>query len=135
MTVDPRLQRIWDSYTLGFRPIKPTDLRWIAAFTEAAAIASHFHDRYTPDFGDVVKPSPHLKLPPKYVDGTHVAVPHHLILSLETTWAELDYQAHELEMRAAEIMDEVLRAKIQQTIREVKEELDRRKRAHLKVVP
>lgn len=133
MSKDPKLKRIHDAYTRGFGSIKPDNIPWTNALNKAIEIAEHFANQYTVDFGEALKPNPYLKLPMQYVDGAQVAVPYQMILCLETTWAELDYQASELERVAKDIKDDLYRTRMLQTIEELKKEIERKRK--LRLVP
>ena len=131
---DARLMRYLAACQLTPRKSRPNDPEWIKALNEAVMLDNALHEHYSPTF-EVTEPRAAFKPPHKYVDGYHVALDFRTILSLELTWSELDVMAHQVELQASEILDQVLRAKILQSIGDLKREIERKNRSHLRVVP
>lgn len=65
----------------------------------------------------------------------HLAVSYRTILSLEVTMAELGMLAAEMERIGKDLTNEALRQKIQDTVKHVKDSIEKRKRPKLGVVP
>lgn len=132
----PKEQRFWDACSAGARPLSSEDPRWQKALAEARAINDAIAESHVELALDARVPSASRFFKPhRMISGLEVALPYHVVLSLETAWAELDYQAHQLEESASHVLDDILRAKLMQTIAQLKEDLQRQRRAHLRLVP
>jgi hypothetical protein len=137
---DDIMSRYQDSVIMGGHRLHADDPEWSKALGHARRIHETLQEHYSSTF-EATQPTS-IKLPHQYVDGYCVPVPYRTIINVETTMAELHVLTTELDRASAEIMDEIIKARINATvervrgsIRQYEQAARRAARAHLKVVP